>query len=182
MGLAQALLAALSREPLSGYDLTRHFDGSLGYFWQASHQQIYRELAKLAQQAQLKVTVQAQQKRPDRKVYSITPAGKEALLSWLQSSVQPVAIRDDLLVKLYAGGWAEPQCLLRELRDHQRYHRQKHATYLTLAERYFSGSELSYSEVCMKLTLDYGLAYEQNWLQWCETALAQLSEFSDTAG
>ncbi len=175
MALAQALLAALSREPLSGYDLTQRFDGSLGYFWQASHQQIYRELAKLAAQQQLDVIVQTQAKRPDRKMYSITVAGREALANWLQTSVQPMPIRDDLLVKLYAGEWAQPELLLAELREHQRYHQQKRMIYTTIAERYFSHATLSYGEMCMKLTLDYGLAYENNWLQWCKEALRQIT-------
>lgn len=180
MALAHALLAALSRESLSGYDLTQRFDGSLGHFWQASHQQIYRELAKLAAQQQLDVVVQAQAKRPDRKIYSITAAGREALAAWLQTSVQPMPIRDDLLVKLYAGEWAQPELLLAELRTHQRHHQQKRMIYTTIAARYFSHGTLSYGEVCMKLTLDYGLAYENNWLQWCEEALRQITQYLAT--
>lgn len=180
MGLAQALLAALSREPLSGYDLTRRFDGSLGYFWQASHQQIYRELAKLADQQQLDVVIQPQEKRPDRKVYSLTPKGKAALVSWLQTSVQPAQTRDELLVKLYAGGWTSPEQLISELQTHCVYHQQKLQTYAEIAHHYFSQDQaLPYAEQCMKLTLDYGIAYEKNWLHWCTEALRQLNLYND---
>ena len=50
MSLSHALLAALSQQSATGYELAQHFDGSLGHFWKASHQQIYRDLAKLEAQ------------------------------------------------------------------------------------------------------------------------------------
>ena len=180
MGLPQALLAALSTEALSGYDLTRRFDGSLGYFWQASHQQIYRELAKLTDKGLLNVNTQAQAKRPDRKLYTLTNAGHQALKDWLTVSVQPPQLRDDLLVKLYAGRWTEPETLIKELKAHQAQRQQKLAIYQEIARQYFSAATLPYAEACIKLTLDYGIIYEQGWLQWCDQALAKLSEFSDS--
>jgi len=42
MPLDHALLVALSERPASGLELARRFDRSIGYFWHASHQQIYR--------------------------------------------------------------------------------------------------------------------------------------------
>ena len=45
--LGYAILGLLSREDLSGYDLTQRMAGRVGYFWSARHSQIYPELAKL---------------------------------------------------------------------------------------------------------------------------------------
>ena len=47
MSLPHAILTALLEKPSSGLELTRRFDKSIGYFWSATHQQIYRELGKL---------------------------------------------------------------------------------------------------------------------------------------
>ena len=47
MALAEAILVCLTERPMSGYDLAKNFDASIGYFWRASHQQIYRELGRL---------------------------------------------------------------------------------------------------------------------------------------
>lgn len=47
MSLPHAILTALLEKPSSGLELTRRFDRSIGYFWSATHQQIYRELGKL---------------------------------------------------------------------------------------------------------------------------------------
>ncbi|MBA5845288.1 PadR family transcriptional regulator, partial [Escherichia coli] len=47
MSLPHALLTALAERPGSGSELADRFDRSIGYFWQATHQQIYRELGRL---------------------------------------------------------------------------------------------------------------------------------------
>ena len=47
MSLPHAVLTSLLEKSTSGYDLARRFDKSIGYFWHATHQQIYRELARM---------------------------------------------------------------------------------------------------------------------------------------
>jgi len=47
MSLAHAVLTSLIEKPSSGSELARRFDKSIGYFWHATHQQIYRELARM---------------------------------------------------------------------------------------------------------------------------------------
>ena len=45
MSLAHVLLTSLIEKPSTGIDLARRFDRSMGFFWNATHQQIYRELS-----------------------------------------------------------------------------------------------------------------------------------------
>ncbi|MEN9435698.1 MAG: hypothetical protein RIR09_353, partial [Pseudomonadota bacterium] len=47
MSLAHAVLTSLIEKSSSGFELARRFDKSIGYFWHATHQQIYRELARM---------------------------------------------------------------------------------------------------------------------------------------
>ena len=47
MALGDAILACLTERPMTGYELAKTFDSSIGFFWKADHQQIYRELSKL---------------------------------------------------------------------------------------------------------------------------------------
>ena len=75
MALSHALLAALHNAPCSGYDLAKKFDGSVGFVWNASHQQIYRELTKLEEQSYVIAEVIQQDNRPDKKVYKVTSTG-----------------------------------------------------------------------------------------------------------
>ena len=47
VALGDAILACLTERPMTGYELAKTFDSSIGFFWKADHQQIYRELSKL---------------------------------------------------------------------------------------------------------------------------------------
>ena len=51
MALGDAILACLTERPMTGYELAKTFDSSIGFFWKADHQQIYRELNKLRDRA-----------------------------------------------------------------------------------------------------------------------------------
>jgi DNA-binding PadR family transcriptional regulator len=64
MSLAHAILVSLVDCPSSGYDLAKKFDGSVGFFWQATHQQIYRELHRLQDKGWIDAEVIAQESRP----------------------------------------------------------------------------------------------------------------------
>jgi DNA-binding PadR family transcriptional regulator len=68
---------------MAGYDLKKIFDDTIGFFWAAQMSQIYRELNKLEEKGLVKSEVEAQEKRPDRKVYHLTKEGKETFLNWL---------------------------------------------------------------------------------------------------
>ncbi|MEC9051419.1 MAG: PadR family transcriptional regulator, partial [Actinomycetota bacterium] len=72
MALEHALLVALSEQPASGLDLTKRFGRSIGFFWSATHQQIYRVLGRMDRDGWVSVEEVAQQGRPDKKVYAVT--------------------------------------------------------------------------------------------------------------
>ena len=78
MALEHALLVSLSEQPGTGIELTRRFDRSIGYFWRATHQQIYRTLKKLLDDELVSVESISQDGRPDKKVYTISDAGRDA--------------------------------------------------------------------------------------------------------
>ena len=81
MALAHAIMTALIDDEMSGYELARSFDNSLGFFWQASHQQIYQELRKLAERKWLKRREVRQSGKPDKISYRLTRRGRRALAS-----------------------------------------------------------------------------------------------------
>jgi len=83
MSLEYAILGFLNYHPYSGYDLKKIFDNSVRHFWPADQSQIYRTLARLTERGFVEMEKIAQEDRPDRKVYHITPAGRAELLKWL---------------------------------------------------------------------------------------------------
>jgi DNA-binding PadR family transcriptional regulator len=100
MSLRSAILGFLTLEPTSGYTLKQRFDGSVGSFWSATQSQIYRELHALAAEGLVAVKAISGEGKPDRKVYSLTAAGRSALAHWLEEPLEPLFLRHPLLLKL----------------------------------------------------------------------------------
>jgi DNA-binding PadR family transcriptional regulator len=107
--LGYAILGLLSREALSGYDLTGRMKGRVGYFWSARHSQIYPELARLEDGGFVTHSVVEQRERPDKKVYEITAAGLAALKEWVVRPPEPKPSRDELVLKAYSVWLADPE-------------------------------------------------------------------------
>ncbi|NJM64619.1 MAG: PadR family transcriptional regulator [Acaryochloris sp. RU_4_1] len=176
MALSHAILATLLGRPCSGYDLRKQFEGSVGFFWQASFQQIYRELSKLEEQGLLSSETVHQQNRPDKKIFQVTEAGAEYLKFWMAEPGNMAPLRDDLLVKVFAGFLVPKQILLAELKQHQTQHQDRLAVYRQIEVKFFPDPEsLPMAEKFRYLTLQNGIHHELAWLAWCEEAIALLS-------
>lgn len=175
MALAQAILALLYDCPCSGYDLAKQFDSSVGFFWKASHQQIYRELSKLEAQGWVSYQTIAQTGKPDKKLYRVTELGEQQLSDWLNQNCEPMSAKDELLVKMFVGYLASPQTLQAELQRHRQIHQQKLQAYEQLQAQYFSQPrELSPAAKFRNLTLKRGIYEEKSWLTWCDEAMELL--------
>jgi DNA-binding PadR family transcriptional regulator len=113
MALPHAILVSLCEQASSGYELARRFDRSIGYFWSASHQQIYRTLRTMEDDGWVGAREVAQHGRPDKKVYTVTPAGHAELARWISeplsgrgSTVADSRTRD-LAVKIRAAVYGD---------------------------------------------------------------------------
>jgi DNA-binding PadR family transcriptional regulator len=124
-------------EPGSGYELARRFERSIGYFWTATHQQIYRVLKRMENDGWIDVRDVPQQGRPDKKEYSVADLGRAALSSWLHDPIEPESVRHDLAVKIRGAAFDDPAALIREVERHQQVHRDRLAHYLAGEERDF---------------------------------------------
>src|SRR4051794_36797236 len=111
MSLRSAILGFLTLEPTSGYTLKQRFDGSVGSFWSATQSQIYRELHALEAEGMVKVKAVPGDGKPDRKLYSLTAAGHDALARWLEQPLEPLFLRHPLLLKLVFSSEVAPKKL-----------------------------------------------------------------------
>jgi PadR family transcriptional regulator AphA len=169
MSLKHAILVLLERKPGSGYDLVQRFKSGIGHFWNASHQQVYQELKKLHDEGSVAFEVEAQDDRPDRKVYRITSEGLQALTSWYREPVNPPRINSALLVKVFGCEPEQIPELLEELGGHLEKHRQRLAEYLEIEHSYFEADEADRREHRLPyLTLRLGIRYQQHWVDWLQ--------------
>ena len=179
--LGYALLGLLARDDLSGYDLARRLKTPVGYFWQARHSQIYPELARLEAHGLVRHHVVPQQDRPDKKVYAITDAGRDALRAWVTQPAAVGPIRDELVLKTYSLWLADPGQAVALLREHQRHHAERLAEYegiqAWLESKY--GADLrrpGTPAFSTYLTLQRGISYEREYAVWCAWVVAQLEQ------
>jgi len=100
MSLKHVVLTLIHQAPSTGYEINKSFEQKIGYFWHASHQQVYQELAKLKKSEMLTCEHTPQTDRPDKKVYSITVKGQDELRKWLQQPLPAKKYKDILLVRL----------------------------------------------------------------------------------
>ncbi len=177
MALAHTILATLGTESYSGYDLWKKFSQTSKYYWQASQQQIYRELGKLEKEGALASEIIPQEGRPDKKLYKITDKGIEILKTWLLEPSEPMAIREELLVKVIAAKLVPKSVILQEIKRHQQIHSQQLAEYKQIEQEKFADtSQLTFEQKCIYATLRCGIGYESYRINWCQEAIALLSE------
>ena len=73
----------------SGYDLAKGFDASVANFWMATPQQLYRELDRLAGQGLIQARVVHQERRPNKRLFSLTDAGRDAIQQFTAKAPKP---------------------------------------------------------------------------------------------
>lgn len=176
MSLSHAILAALLDVSRTGYDLSKRFDRSIGYFWHATHQQIYRELARMEAEGWVSVEVSQQDVALPRKVYTITAQGHAQLAQWIAEPSVPSPVRDELMVKIASGKLVKRDLITAELQRHRQAHLDKLLVYRSIAEREFPNvNRLTEEAKYQYLPLSAGMRYEEHWVEWCDEALRLLN-------
>jgi len=174
MSIQHALLTSLLEKPSSGYDLARRFDRSIGYFWQATHQQIYRELGRMAESGWVAAQDDEEGGGRRKKVYHVLPAGREELARWVLEPAPPGEGRRALLVKLRAEAAIGPLGLDKEMERLIEEHRATLEKYRQIEERDFSGADLTVPQRLQHAVLRSGILAEEVWLQWAHEVLPLL--------
>ncbi|WP_428342093.1 PadR family transcriptional regulator [Mycobacterium sp.] len=177
MSLHDAVLAALLEGESSGYDLAKGFDASVANFWMATPQQLYRELERLADEGLIQARIVEQERRPNKRIFSLTEAGYAAIREFTGRPAKVSAIRDELLIKVQAvdvGDAAAVLHLIGERRDRaeakvQRYERLRSRILDGRSEEEFLATAL---RVGPYLTLMRGISYEEENVRWAKRALA----------
>lgn len=177
MSLSHALMTSLLEKSSSGYDLARRFDKSIGYFWRATHQQIYRELARMEKAGWIASEAAPDGGRTRKRIYSVLEEGKRELQRWAREPAPPVDLRDELLVRLRADAVIGPLGLDEEIRRRLSLHEDKLKAYRAIEARDFPPDKASSRETQIQhMILKTGIMYEKSWLNWCKEALAVLTQ------
>ena len=166
MSLAHAILTALLERPGSGAELARRFDKSFGFFWPATHQQIYRELAKLEQNGLVESTGR-DSSRGRAKEYQVLAVGREELRRWTDEQQNPRPVREELMIRLRASSVLGDVPIHGEIERHLGLHRAQLEAYRQLDQR---GTWTDANRL-QRAVLQAGIMFEQAWIEWAEQTL-----------
>lgn len=175
MALAEAILVCLTERPMTGYELAKTFDSSIGFFWRASHQQIYRELQQLRGKGLVDSKDVIQTDRPNKTIYTITRKGLDHIRSWSRDLSDRPPVRDNMLLKLYALDRIDLDALAREISNRLDKHRARLAIYTRFMAQRYSNRQLGLRETGRLLGLRVGLMTERGYVSWCEEALTAIA-------
>ncbi|OBK73814.1 PadR family transcriptional regulator [Mycobacterium sp. 1274761.0] len=181
MALPHAILVSLSEQSGSGYELARRFDRSIGFFWSATHQQIYRTLKTMEDDGWLRATPVVQQGRPDKKVYTVAEAGRTELARWIAeplkgrgSSVTDNRTRD-LAVKIRAAAYGDVEAIREQVVALRAERAELLDTYRGFEKRQFPDpSKLTASALHQYLVLRGGIRAEEGAVEWLDEVAASL--------
>ncbi|WP_338693877.1 PadR family transcriptional regulator [Streptomyces sp. Q6] len=185
MALRHAVMAALLEGEASGYDLSKSFDASVANFWTATPQQLYRELDRMTADGLVTARVVRQERRPDKRLFSLTEAGRAAVRAYTEEPPgRPTAIRDELLVKVQSVDAGDLDAVRKAVGVRVEQAGAKLARYERLRaklldgrtqERYLADAE----SVGPYLTLLRGMEFERENIRWGELALRVLEARAD---
>ena len=173
--LGFSILQLLQRAPLSGYDVKKRFARSLAYGWYAHDSQIYPQLRQLQAHGLVESRVEASSVGPDRRVYTLTPAGDAALRAWLQSPFDDSRQKSELMLRVWSLDLVPPETflgLLASIRCQTEEHLQElTALYKRVRARY-GPPDLTDNprHIGVQLCLEHDIQLAQAKLAWLERA------------
>ncbi len=175
MALEHAIMTSLAERPGTGYEIGQQFTRSIGHFWSATHQQIYRTLKKLHTDGLVSYESVAQDGRPDKKVYTLSPKGVDALREWVSAPTEPKQLRDESGVKIRAAEIENVPDLTAELRRHRNLHEERLRLYQEFEKHdYPDPDALNFRKLKQYLVLRGGVRIETGFIDWCDEVIGAL--------
>ncbi|PHV06162.1 PadR family transcriptional regulator [Janthinobacterium sp. BJB412] len=183
MSLSHALLTSLLEKSSSGYDLARRFDKSIGYFWHATHQQIYRELGRMEEALWIESVTAPDAGKTRKRIYSVLPQGRQELQRWAAEASPVMDLRDELTVRLRADAVIGPLGMAAELQRHIVLHQASLERYREIEQRDFPPDRPQTRRLRINhLILKKGMLYEESSIRWAREMLDVLLEEDGAAG
>jgi DNA-binding PadR family transcriptional regulator len=146
--------------PMSGYDIVGIVEASIGYFWNVTRSQVYRELGRLAEVELVEVGESGPRAR---RPYAITDAGRRAFKAWLSLAPGPDIIRVPFLLKYFFGQYLDPGTLRSFVILHRGEHEQRLHYFRSLIPK------LTEEQPFMAHVAELGVAYEEMVLAWFDS-------------
>lgn len=179
MSLEYAILGFLQYKPITGYDMKKKIDSSIGYFWSADQSQIYRTLNKLTEKGLIDVEIVIQYSKPNSKIYHITEKGRAEFLNWLCSPAPLAMPRIPWLMQIFFAAQLSDQDVI-NIFQHIAANIRKRLEIFNEEDKvqfFIDNTEFTQRDkLFMELTCDCGLTLYKAILQWVEKVIERIEK------
>jgi DNA-binding PadR family transcriptional regulator len=173
-----AILGLLAREPMSGYDIRNVAEEQLGHFWHESFGHIYPVLKRLHERGWVDKRIEEGRGGPPRHEYSITDEGASALRDWFGEPIEPMPPRNELLLRVFLGRFADRDDLVARIREYRGVRASALARFEAIQDQIDRESTDHPDHTFWMLTLSAGVHAARSAVAWCDEALAELEATS----
>ena len=179
-----ALLGMLTIAPMSGYDIKKVTEFSIGNFWNENYGHIYPMLKKMAEEGLAKKQVETGEGRPSRHVYEITEKGREELRGWLMQPMERSPVRNEMLLRLFFGEHAPTGHLIAMIEQQREVLARRLETldWVAAGMENKRDGDLPRELVFMEMTLDFGIRMAREAVRWCDDTLIKLRDIQKGQG
>lgn len=161
MDIKTLCLGILSLGDATGYEIKKMVaEGGLSFFSEASYGSIYPALGKLMADGLVTCREMAQDRRPDKKVYSLTEKGREELKQSLRHEPHPDKTRSEFLAALLFAESVAPERITPLVEERIREHEEKIAALEALLTPDMTGAS--------RFVVAYGIATQKAALKFLE--------------
>ncbi len=175
------MLGLLSKWEATGYDIKKEFDSFMSIFWHTHLSQIYPELNKLEKENLIESRMILQEGKPDKKLYSITDAGKKELSHWLEKPPETPNVKDSFLMQAFFMDNLSAKDVLFQLKHYQKQREARlEKLKQTLYEQWQQIKEknkLTTRLLMSSAVLKRGLEQEAEYIEWCKRTIVLVETF-----
>ena len=153
----------------SGYDINTSAQRGVSGFWTTARTQVYAILPKLVERGLATSRLVEQSERPDKQLYTITPAGEQALRDGLAEDI-PSTLKDATLLKVAYGNYLTPAALIDVLEARRDQARVRILELEELGETLEGKDDEFYSMLAVALGIERNHAV----VRWAEESLRKV--------
>lgn len=177
----QVILGLLSHEDLTGYDIKKRIDSSLGFFWSGSFGSIYPTLSLLEKEGKVTKTETTDSSR-EKIFYSITPSGRDSLKQWLGNPVEKDEIRFETMLKLFMGKEAGFDVTEYHVNRFEEDSKNKLQILRVFEKRLSKCLDEDDNHKYYFLTVSFGIRTYEAYIEWCEEAKKKIRKWKKNKG
>jgi DNA-binding PadR family transcriptional regulator len=166
-------LSFLLLGPMSAYEIKKGMEGSVSHFWSMAHSQVYQQAARLARDGYVKDKAAPGGRR--KRILSLAPKGRRAVIEWLRSPATEDQLFSELLVKVFFAAQAGDLAATRGILDEQR---RKDVEMLASYEGFLPMLQKAEQNPFPAMTLDAGIRYYRSEIAWIDDTIRRIDDLA----